>query len=142
MKISARIKGKVYKTVVRPAMLYGLETVSLRKRQESELETVGAHTQRIHGHFQSSCDTRRMWQCILSITNYRTALPACDSDASLLDVLNSFYARFEAQIDVTVRNTIPPPEDQVLCLTTADVRKNLCRVNPWKAAGLDNRLPA
>ncbi|KAK3535533.1 hypothetical protein QTP70_016803, partial [Hemibagrus guttatus] len=37
-KISARIKGKVYRTVVRPAMLYGLETVSPRKRQESELE--------------------------------------------------------------------------------------------------------
>ncbi|KAK3542749.1 hypothetical protein QTP70_001883 [Hemibagrus guttatus] len=37
-KISARIKGKVYRTVVRPAMLYGLETVSLRKGQESELE--------------------------------------------------------------------------------------------------------
>ncbi|KAK3522855.1 hypothetical protein QTP86_005668 [Hemibagrus guttatus] len=37
-KISARIKGKVYRTVVRPAMLYCLETVSLRKRQESELE--------------------------------------------------------------------------------------------------------
>ncbi|KAK3515161.1 hypothetical protein QTP70_008184 [Hemibagrus guttatus] len=37
-KISARIKGKVYRTVVRPAMLYGLETVSLRKSQESELE--------------------------------------------------------------------------------------------------------
>ncbi|KAK3562743.1 hypothetical protein QTP86_006522, partial [Hemibagrus guttatus] len=37
-KISARIKGKVYRTVVRVAMLYGLETVSLRKRQESELE--------------------------------------------------------------------------------------------------------
>ncbi|KAK3509656.1 hypothetical protein QTP70_008401 [Hemibagrus guttatus] len=37
-KISARIKGKVYRTVVRPAMLYGLETMSLRKRQESELE--------------------------------------------------------------------------------------------------------
>ncbi|KAK3523444.1 hypothetical protein QTP86_033619 [Hemibagrus guttatus] len=31
-------EGKVYRTVVRPAMLYGLETVSLRKRQESELE--------------------------------------------------------------------------------------------------------
>ncbi|KAK3515812.1 hypothetical protein QTP70_034025, partial [Hemibagrus guttatus] len=38
-KISVRIKGKVYRTVVRPAMLYGLETVSLRKRQESELES-------------------------------------------------------------------------------------------------------
>ncbi|KAK3515358.1 hypothetical protein QTP70_018753 [Hemibagrus guttatus] len=37
-KISARIKGKVYRTVVRPAMLYGLEIVSLRKRQESELK--------------------------------------------------------------------------------------------------------
>ncbi|KAK3560234.1 hypothetical protein QTP86_002183 [Hemibagrus guttatus] len=37
-KISVRIKGKVYRTMVRPAMLYGLETVSLRKRQESELE--------------------------------------------------------------------------------------------------------
>ncbi|KAK3519927.1 hypothetical protein QTP70_007771, partial [Hemibagrus guttatus] len=37
-KISARIKGKVYRTVLRAAMLCGLETVSLRKRQESELE--------------------------------------------------------------------------------------------------------
>ncbi|KAK3528198.1 hypothetical protein QTP86_023981, partial [Hemibagrus guttatus] len=37
-KISARTKEKVYRTVVSPVMLYGLETVSLRKRQESELE--------------------------------------------------------------------------------------------------------
>ncbi|KAK3521076.1 hypothetical protein QTP86_007004, partial [Hemibagrus guttatus] len=37
-KISARIKGKVYRIVVRAAMLYGLEKVSMRKRQESELE--------------------------------------------------------------------------------------------------------
>ncbi|KAL1279411.1 hypothetical protein QQF64_026084 [Cirrhinus molitorella] len=37
-KLPARIKGKVYKTVVRPAMLYGLETVPLKKRQEPELE--------------------------------------------------------------------------------------------------------
>ncbi|KAK3543525.1 hypothetical protein QTP70_023635, partial [Hemibagrus guttatus] len=44
-KISARIKGKVYRTVVRAAMLYGLETVSLRKRQESELEAQMVHLQ-------------------------------------------------------------------------------------------------
>ncbi|KAK3543841.1 hypothetical protein QTP70_030074, partial [Hemibagrus guttatus] len=31
-------QGEGVRTVVRPAMLYGLETVSLRKRQESELE--------------------------------------------------------------------------------------------------------
>ena len=37
-RVSAKMKGKVYKTVVRPAMLFGLETVSLRKRQEAELE--------------------------------------------------------------------------------------------------------
>ena len=37
-RVSAKMKGKVYKTVVRPAMLFGLETVSLRKRQETELE--------------------------------------------------------------------------------------------------------
>ncbi|KAK3527264.1 hypothetical protein QTP86_018628 [Hemibagrus guttatus] len=71
-------------------------------------EAKRTHSQRIHGHFQSS------------------------------DALNSFYARFEAQNDMTARKTIPPPEDQVLCLTTADVRKTLCRVNPQKAAGPDN----
>ncbi|KAK3542457.1 hypothetical protein QTP86_025884, partial [Hemibagrus guttatus] len=48
-KISARIKGKVYRTVVRPAMLYGLETVSLRKRQESELEVAELKMLRLQG---------------------------------------------------------------------------------------------
>ncbi|KAI5093161.1 hypothetical protein C0J45_17552, partial [Silurus meridionalis] len=37
-RVSARMKGKVYRTVVRPEMLYGLETVALRKRQEVELK--------------------------------------------------------------------------------------------------------
>ncbi|KAK2899617.1 hypothetical protein Q8A73_012746 [Channa argus] len=37
-RVSARMKGKVFKTVVRPAMLFGLETVALKKRQEAELE--------------------------------------------------------------------------------------------------------
>ncbi|GAA6080023.1 uncharacterized protein LOC107672441 isoform X1 [Tachysurus ichikawai] len=45
-KISARIKGKVYRTVVKPAMLYGLETVSLKKRHESELEVAGSDKRR------------------------------------------------------------------------------------------------
>ena len=34
------VKGKVYKMVVRPAMLYGLETVPLTKKQEAELKMV------------------------------------------------------------------------------------------------------
>ena len=37
-RIPAKVKGKVYKTVVRPSMMYGLETVPLTKRQEAELE--------------------------------------------------------------------------------------------------------
>ncbi|KAI5104704.1 hypothetical protein C0J45_6330, partial [Silurus meridionalis] len=37
-RVSVRVKGKVYRTVVRPEMLYGLETVALGKRQEVELE--------------------------------------------------------------------------------------------------------
>ncbi|KAK3573689.1 hypothetical protein QTP86_032048, partial [Hemibagrus guttatus] len=76
-------------------------------------EAKHAHCQRIHGHFQSSGDTWRMWQGIQSITNYRPASPACDSDASCPYALNSFYARFEAQNDVTARKTIPPLEDQL-----------------------------
>ena len=37
-RVAARVKGKVYKGVVRPAMLYGLETVALTSRQVAELE--------------------------------------------------------------------------------------------------------
>ncbi|KAK3536422.1 hypothetical protein QTP86_008869 [Hemibagrus guttatus] len=48
-------------------------------------EAKRTHSQRTHGHFQSSGDTRHMWQGIQSITNYRPAPPACDSDASLPD---------------------------------------------------------
>ena len=35
-RVPARVKGKVYKVAVRPAMLYGLETVAPTKRQEAE----------------------------------------------------------------------------------------------------------
>ena len=37
-RVPARVKGKVYEVAVRPAMLYGLETVALAKRQEAEME--------------------------------------------------------------------------------------------------------
>ena len=37
-KLSAKIKGKMYKSVVRPAMLYGMETVAGTKRQMGKLE--------------------------------------------------------------------------------------------------------
>ena len=37
-RVPARVKGKVYRVAVRPAMLYRLETVELTKRQEAEME--------------------------------------------------------------------------------------------------------
>ncbi|XP_013866635.1 uncharacterized protein LOC106519479 [Austrofundulus limnaeus] len=37
-RVSVRMKGKMFKTVVRPTMLFGLETVAMTKRQEAELE--------------------------------------------------------------------------------------------------------
>ena len=37
-KVSAKVKGKVYETAVRPAMMYGLETVAVTKRHEAGLE--------------------------------------------------------------------------------------------------------
>ncbi|KAK3548655.1 hypothetical protein QTP70_016405, partial [Hemibagrus guttatus] len=75
-------------------------------------EVKRTHAQRIHVHFQDSEDSRRMWQGIQAITNYKTTPSACDSDASLPDALNDFYARFETQNNVAARKTIPPPNDQ------------------------------
>ena len=37
-KLSAKIKGKMYKSVVRPAMLYGMETVAVTERQMGKME--------------------------------------------------------------------------------------------------------
>ncbi|KAK3528516.1 hypothetical protein QTP70_001720 [Hemibagrus guttatus] len=79
-----------------------------------------------------------MCQGIQAITNYKTTPSACESDASLPDALNDFYARFKAQNNVAVRKTIPPPNNQVLCLSMADLRRTLCSVNPRKSAGPDN----
>ncbi|KAK3509724.1 hypothetical protein QTP70_008460 [Hemibagrus guttatus] len=149
ISITTRSKQKPWMTAKVRALLKSRDS-AFRAGDKDALRTAQAklsraireakctHSQRIHGHFQSSGDTHRMWQGIQSITNYRPAPPAYDSDASLPDTLNNFYARFEAQNDVTARKTIPTPEDQVLCLTMADVRKTLCRVNPRKAVGSDN----
>ncbi|KAK1804667.1 hypothetical protein P4O66_020056, partial [Electrophorus voltai] len=103
-------------------------------------EAKRAHAQRIHGHFKDTGDTQCMWEGIQAITNYRKTSSSCDSDATLPDALNNFYAWFETQNNVAAEKSIHPQNDQVLCLTAADVRRILCGVNPWKAAGPDNIL--
>ena len=37
-RLPARVKGKVYSSMVRPAMVYGLETVAVTKKQVKEME--------------------------------------------------------------------------------------------------------
>ena len=37
-RVPGRVKGKVYRVAVRPAMLYGFGTVVLTTRQEAEME--------------------------------------------------------------------------------------------------------
>ena len=37
-KLSARVKGKMYKSVVRPTMLYDMETVAVTERQVGKME--------------------------------------------------------------------------------------------------------
>ena len=37
-RLPSRVKGKVYSSVVRPAMVYGLETVAVTKKQVEEME--------------------------------------------------------------------------------------------------------
>ena len=37
-KLSARVKDKMYKSVVRPAMLYGMKTVAMTERQVGKME--------------------------------------------------------------------------------------------------------
>ena len=39
-KSSARVKSKMYRSVVRPAMLYGMETVAMTERQVGKMEVV------------------------------------------------------------------------------------------------------
>ncbi|KAK3553558.1 hypothetical protein QTP70_004565 [Hemibagrus guttatus] len=75
-------------------------------------------------------------KCIDDMTISKTITTAMDDRKN---VLNKFYAQFEVQNNVAASKTIPPPNN--LCLTTADVRRTLCRVNPPKSAGPDN-IPA
>ncbi|KAI4896149.1 hypothetical protein NFI96_004230 [Prochilodus magdalenae] len=66
-------------------------------------EAKRTYPQKIHSHFQDTPDTRCMWRGTQAVTNYKTPSHTCDSDASLPNVLNSFYARFEAQNCTTAK---------------------------------------
>ncbi|KAL0170115.1 hypothetical protein M9458_034711, partial [Cirrhinus mrigala] len=62
----------------------------------------------------------------------------CDSTISLLNELNTFFARFEVQNSTTAQKTPPPPGNQVMTLSPDSVRRSLSRINARKTPGPDN----
>ena len=87
------------------------------------------YTKKLTCHFKDSRDTRSLWKGIRTITDYKPAPQTCDDNISLLNNLNSFFARFEA-----TNNTRP----QALCLSAESVKRALATINPHKATGRDN----
>ncbi|KAL0195209.1 hypothetical protein M9458_008781, partial [Cirrhinus mrigala] len=94
--------------------------------------------EKINNNFNDSKDTRSLSQAIQTITDYKPLPQASDDDTSLPDALNHFYSRFEIQNNTPAQKLHTSPNDQVLCLSAADVRKTLSRINPRKAVGPDN----
>ncbi len=87
---------------------------------------------------QTAETQRSLWQAIQTITDYKPPPQACDEDTSLPDALNHFYSRLKCRMTHLHKNYPHPPNDRALCLSPADVRKTLSRINPRKAAGPDN----
>ena len=79
----------------------------------------------------SRSDTRRMWQGLQTITDYKgKTRQVADTDVLLPDKLNTFFTHFE---DNKVQLTRPATKD---CgLSFSDVSKTFKHVNPGKAAG-------
>ncbi|XP_058650447.1 uncharacterized protein LOC131551470 [Onychostoma macrolepis] len=111
---------------------------AFRSGDKAALKTARGLLNQDGNHFTDSKDTRTLWQAIQTITDYKPPPQACDDDTSLPDALNHFYSRFEMQNDTPAQKLPTPPNDQALCLSPADVRKSLSRINPRKAAGPDN----
>ena len=78
-------------------------------------------------------NTRRTWQGLQSITDYKKRIsPIADIDVLLPDKLNNFFARFK-------NNAVPltRPATKAYGLSSSNVSKTFKRVNPCKAAGPD-----
>ena len=91
--------------------------------------------------YYTGSDVHWMWHGLQTIMDYkgkpRHKLP---SDASLLDELNAFYARFEASNTEACMRAPAVPDNCEIMLLVADVRKTFKQVNIQKAVRLDGLL--
>ncbi len=137
------LTGEVYR-------LLNAQNAAFRAGDEEGLRTARAnlsrgireakrqYSRRIAHRFSDSRDTWSLWQGIQTITDYKPPPQTCDSTIPLLNELNAFFARFEAQNSTTAQKTPPPPGDQVMTLSSDSVRRSLSRINARKAPGPDN----
>lgn len=65
------------------------------------------HAKKVKNLFTHLRDARCMWLGTQAITDYRTPLHVCNTDASHPDSLNSNYARFEAPNIKLAQKTTP-----------------------------------
>ncbi|KAL0153828.1 hypothetical protein M9458_050858 [Cirrhinus mrigala] len=126
------------------------EVYRLLKARNASLKTARANLSRgireakrqysrgISNHFKDSRDTQSLWRGIQTITDYKPPPQTCDSTISLLNELNTFFARFEVQNSTSAQKTPPPPGDQVMTLSPDSVRRSLSGINARKAPGPDN----
>ena len=102
----------------------------------------GRYRDKVELQFEQA-DSRGMWQGLRTMTDYKGTPPMLNTDVSLANELNTFYARFEA-----VNNNNSPQTsamesgatadgDSVFRLTEHEVRRSFKKVNIRKAAGPD-----
>lgn len=96
------------------------------------------YSRRITARFSNSRDTRNLLRGIQTITDYKPSLQTCNNSPSLLNQLNNFFARFEADNKTPAQKIPPPPNDQVLSLSPDSVNRSLRRTNARKASGPDD----
>nr|XP_049579070.1 uncharacterized protein LOC125970585 [Syngnathus scovelli] len=101
-------------------------------------EAKKAFSCKVSTHFKDSKDARSLWRGIQTFTDYKPAPRSCEGDVRLLNDLNRFFARFDAQNSTCPLKTTPPPHEQPLHLSADGVRRALAAIDTRKAAGPDN----
>lgn len=71
-RIAARVKQKGYKMLVRPAMIYGKETVSLIKQQQPEVDVAELKMLEFH------CQQQRQTTLLMCISDAQLRLSSTD----------------------------------------------------------------
>lgn len=111
----------------------------LARRKLDNKEVKSRYAQSLHSHFTNVGDTRQLWQGFNSLTDYKPHSSwATTTDPTLPDVLNSFFARFEAGNTTLPQRLLTPPCEQTLQVSAAGVEKALASINPHKTEGPDN----